>query len=722
MSRYSDDGESWERGSRAFVYLSEYRARYPSLVQTRDGQQIALFTSQSKEQEQAGIGELMMVRRTGSAEVRWWKRPRVVYAGTEGEPRAPGTLTSLSNGHIIAPFVLLRQEELSSQMHMLHSVDDAASWQVGPAIETPPLMWAAPNGRIIEVSGELIMPLFGAVSADSLRSGRFICGILRSQNQGKTWSDWSPVAEESSGQYSYEYPAMLLLADGTLVAVLTRRSLSPTIDAPQVLIRCHSSDGGRTWTPPEQLAVGSWPSLVRADEQTTLCVYSVWSGWGEMRLLASRDGLRSFTQDLIVLEHGWMSFPEGAPRTPLYADRKLEGERPFLAYHPLPLPPVVPSLKGDWSPGHFGFPAGLALSSDQVVILFGNRQRGTAYTDPPEECEIPIEKERIEAITFTRFAVGNVDGSQTRVGKEPPNHRWELAESWTPRQWRERNPKAPRGGAVAPCTLELASGRRLRLVTSATDYQPGSNRIVGRERGYWVSAGQDNLHYRTHFEFAFSDDEGRTWHASEVTDPVPLASAAHLGGTVFQQPDGTVVAPMYGYLNDHDMSESLYVSAIVRSRDGGETWGDWSIVAYDANRRFAAYSEASLVPAKHGPWIAFIRTEVRTNVPYLGAMTSRATSNDGGRTWSEPCACMPMSQPAVTELPDGGIAVAVKSHGRQAPGVFITYDLGQSWSYSLAGPYEVQNAGVLDADRFWVDAGNEVVIYRRMPRGGRDTS
>ena len=61
-------------------------------------------------------------------------------------------------------------------------------------------------------------------------------------------------------------------------------------------------------------------------------------------------------------------------------------------------------------------------------------------------------------------------------------------------------------------------------------------------------------------------------------------------------------------------------------------------------------------------------------------------------------------------LPDGGIAAVVRSHSRQASGIYFTYDIGRTWSYALAGPYNTGNAGMLDEDRFWVYASNEVVI------------
>src|SRR6185503_4983137 len=132
------------------------------------------------------------------------------------------------------------------------------------------------------------------------------------------------------------------------------------------------------------------------------------------------------------------------------------------------------------------------------------------------------------------------------------------------------------------------------------------NNIVAMERGYWLKAGEDGLRLHADLEVTYSDNQGKVWHDADTHEPVPLAAAAFPGGPVLEAADSTLVLPVYGYLNDADMSVSLYVSALIRSHDGGQSWGDWSIVAYDKARRFSAYSETVILPARDGSWIAFI--------------------------------------------------------------------------------------------------------------------
>ena len=700
---------TWQRDERTFVYLSERRARYASVAKTRDGRLITLFTRQTEQQEAHGTGDLILIQAIQGD--RWWSKDRVAYEGQSGEPRAYGTLTALRSGRILAPFAEVGIRSSTSSVRILTSEDNGGTFSASDPVPVSPLHWAAPYGRICEVDGDLVMPVFGCRSERDLKSTRHICGVLRSRDGGATWGDWSLIAEDPTGDSSYEFSAVLQLPDGTLVCVFTARRLTPSIDAPQILMRTYSSDGGRTWSPAEQLNVGAWPGLALVDENTAVCAYTVWCGWGQMLLMASNDGFRTFTQDLVFLEHGWLPIPDHYPERPFHPDTKIvtESGRPFWAYHPIPLPPVVPHLEGDWEAGHYGFPSVLALSKDRLLVAFGNRQQGTGYCDPPRDVSIPIELERIEAISFDRLPS---DPTPHVVRTETP-YRWEMAESWTPEQWQKRGTQPLAGkGSV------LRSGRWVQ-------YQAGegqtkdSHKIstIGRARGYWIQRSERRISMPPG-HWAYSDDKGTTWTRATLAEPSPLAALSHQCGQVFEEADGTVVAPFYGYMNDEDMSRHTYGACICRSRDGGKTWGDWSILGYDVQDRYFSYCEPTVLPVSEDLWICFMRTETENFVPWFGAMMMRTVSTDRGRTWSKPEVCVSGSQPALVHLSDGGLAFIIRSTGRQGPGVYISYDKGMTWDYALAGPYNTWDGGVLDEEHFWAFANNEVVIYRRTNKEG----
>ena len=692
--------ENWKRDERSFVYLSERRARYAGITRTAEGRLLILFTHQTAQQERDGSGELHLVRRTRDGD--WWFYPEPVFEGRQGEPRAMGTLTTLESGRIIAPFAELNDRSAGSRLRLLSSDDHGETWAASAPLNTQPLIWAAPYGRPFELGNRVMMPVYGAASQQDLAATRLRSGLLQSRDGGKTWSDWIPIAvPDPKADVSYEFPAVLPLEGGTWLSVMTERRLKKRpelpLDIPQMLVRSYSSDQGQSWTEPEPLCVGSWASLTPMGSGTVACSFALWSAWGSMEVMFSNDGFRTIRHRSPFVEHNWL--PGYGP----------SGWGKGWARDPIPLPPVVPNLEGDWQAGHYGFSSGLALDDDRLMLVVGQRQKGSGYTDPPHEVNLPIEAERIEAIVMKRVEETSAPAAEPLQAHGEPDGQWYLAERWPEEEWRQKVGQPPND-----VTLVLKSGRWIRLTAQYTvPHRPGPGRILGRERGYWVWKSVDGLHYQTRLQGSYSDDRGETWIPSAIDEPVPLAAAVHLGGVAFEEPDGTLVAPIYGYLNHGDMSVSLYVSALVRSHDGGESWGDWSIIAYDRQNRYTAYSETQVMALSDQTWVAFLRSENRSYVPVMRAFISRALSRDRGRTWSPPQPTAAAGVTAGLRLPDGGIALSAQN--TCGWGLAVSYNYGHTWNYVLPATYFSARAGVLDDKSFWLhDAhGGIVSIYRR---------
>ena len=235
----------WQRSERTFAYLSVRRARYASITRAPDGRLLILFTHQTAEQEEAGTADLFLLRRTRDGD--WWHSPELVCAGEKGQPRAYGTMTTLDSGRIIAPFAEIDDRKATSQVRMLSSADNGQTWSVDSTIDVGPLVWAAPCGRPFELAGEWLMPVFGARSEADLKATRLCAGLLRSPDAGQTWGNFSPLAgPDPHGEISFEFPAVLPLEDGTLLAVLTARRLKERthlpLDLQQELVRSYSTD------------------------------------------------------------------------------------------------------------------------------------------------------------------------------------------------------------------------------------------------------------------------------------------------------------------------------------------------------------------------------------------------------------------------------------------------------------------------------------------------
>ena len=128
---------------------------------------------------------------------------------------------------------------------------------------------------------------------------------------------------------------------------------------------------------------------------------------------------------------------------------------------------------------------------------------------------------------------------------------------------------------------------------------------------------------------------------------------------------------------------------VMRSGDGGRTWGDASLIAAEN------YNETDLLITRQGEWLAAVRLTAfpaeSEPLPSCGANVLLFTSDDAGRTWEpQRYLSLPGQHPAdLLELADGTILVTYGSRIPEFLGVVgrVSEDGGESWSrpFKLAG-------------------------------------
>lgn len=134
---------------------------------------------------------------------------------------------------------------------------------------------------------------------------------------------------------------------------------------------------------------------------------------------------------------------------------------------------------------------------------------------------------------------------------------------------------------------------------------------------------------------------------------------------------------------------------LLRSADGGRTWGDASVIGADN------YNEtALLVPRSNGAWLALSRLhKLHTDEPdvIFGGSVRLFRSTDQGRTWLPgPHLSQPSQHPGhLLQLADGRI---LATYGSRIPGLRgvcarISEDGGETW-----GPPQVVLGGLLEGD------------------------
>ena len=191
-------------------------------------------------------------------------------------------------------------------------------------------------------------------------------------------------------------------------------------------------------------------------------------------------------------------------------------------------------------------------------------------------------------------------------------------------------------------------------------------------------------------EFNFvsrSTDGGATWgdpariRSGKPARPNKVGIKGGFSLTVppIELPDGALAIPIHCLSSVDRVPPEI---GLLRSHDGGRTWGDYSTIAYDPKGRIS-FVEPAVVRLRSGKWIAVTRTEVpiypdKTH-PYTLGPTMTCTSTDEGRTWTK-AERLPLdftwqgsTAPFILQTQTGVVVFAVNT------GTAFSYDDGKTW-------------------------------------------
>ncbi|MDR3676374.1 MAG: sialidase family protein [Acidobacteriota bacterium] len=180
-----------------------------------------------------------------------------------------------------------------------------------------------------------------------------------------------------------------------------------------------------------------------------------------------------------------------------------------------------------------------------------------------------------------------------------------------------------------------------------------------------------------------SNDHGNTWKGP-FKSPLPMETCPSPFGKIVQLPDGTALMNVYS-LKITPGASPVSITQVYRSKDGGSTWGDPSVIAEN-------YNETDLLVLPDGRILAMLRSNV-------GQHLDVSFSADKGRTWSPPHQVTHnMEHPAnVILLKDGRLLLCYGERNRPfGVRAMLSRDLGQTW-----GPDVI----ILAADAQRLDCG-----------------
>ncbi len=179
-----------------------------------------------------------------------------------------------------------------------------------------------------------------------------------------------------------------------------------------------------------------------------------------------------------------------------------------------------------------------------------------------------------------------------------------------------------------------------------------------------------------------SEDDGQTWQACEpIEHHQPGVIMRSAGTGVMETRDGQLLLAFDGFADEAAISNWHFCNGFVRSVDGGETWGDPTIVEPWDGQLFNFPNEMHIIDLPDGRWLALYRQQFfRDDYNSMGIFVYRAYSHDKGRTWTPGEQIFPnMAYTSATLLPDGAVLLVGAAY--QGNIYAVSNNGGETWDY-----------------------------------------
>ena len=588
-----------------------------------------------------------------------------------------------------------------STLRILISDDGGRSWTSAVANTKGGALESAAMGTVFEAGGTAWLPVYGPADMQEMDAALSSVGMMRSDDDGKSWrfSHWLAKSDQTRG-IGYGPGDITVLPDGRWLGMLqgNYRGLGD-YTRPRVC-RTVSSDGGRTWSVPQQkflnhgtstvildgrageeIMVGGWKDRgimftvgtnAGADwlyqDQVWWCIWYAQGNRGGTRMLKLRDSVMAVYHwmdgndaartevrvQMIRRPTGWA--PEKT--NPVSRQKSAYTWRMSDAYQ-LPHIPAAPAgiriktlLKlrsGDWA----------------CLGYIGSRKAGTAYGFAPTGvCAL-----RAARITGPWRKIADIV-MPPEVGG--------LFDTGT--------------GAGVPGAMMQHSSGRLFLPLSTRD--------------------------RKDIILTCSDDEGKTWQTIGSLARITGMPAVHEADKMVERVDGSLILPMQRPFHGESKQHPLFY---IRSTDRGQTWSKPVFWATHPGKRyqglphgsFADLRETSLAVLSGTQWLGIFRESRGTPAPEdakRGPLSMPflclARSNDDGRSWKSSFGFLGV-EPDIAALPGGAVMATFRDDNLAS--VWISYDGGVSWQIQHDPAELPWKKGAAERSTQWPPGGEPII-------------
>ncbi len=569
---------------------------FPDICRLADGELLCVFyagyghVSAPNERWPRG-GRICLVRSRDAGTT--WSSPEVLCDGP-ADDRDPH-VGQLHDGSVLCSFFTYRrtEDQVRCDVCLVRSVDRGKTWDDTPRVIAPGWACSAPVRQLPD--GTCLLGIYRAEGTTAYG------GVIRSIDNGRTWSDPIPIGQDSPVRLDAETD-FVRLHDGVLYAALRSHA--------QDMYVATSRDDGCTWSGVQPIGFpGHCPHFTRLSSGAILLTHRQ----PRTELHVSRDEACTWQgpyqiDDVPGAYASTVELPDGSVLAVYYeegAGSAIRARRFRLAAHgveflPLDAPPARPATtpasapltRGD-SPapqpvdvfcagqdGYFAYRIPALVTAPDGTLLAFAEARKNSLADPGEDGQ-DID------LVLRRSLDGGATWLPLQVLEDPGDC------------WSAANPAAVSDRNTGQVWLIY-----LRVKPQCSTYRARSGtddvRVLARR----------------------SADAGRTWSepvdltakTRDLTDPQWRISVPGPGGAI-QDSQGRLVIPFWRY--------APWGVFVVWSADHGSTWQRGTIVPDVSG------DECQIVELAEQRLLLDIRQQ-------QGPQRWRVTSDDLGRTWSPP--------------------------------------------------------------------------------------
>ncbi len=176
-----------------------------------------------------------------------------------------------------------------------------------------------------------------------------------------------------------------------------------------------------------------------------------------------------------------------------------------------------------------------------------------------------------------------------------------------------------------------------------------------------------------------STDGGRTWRGNRAMDASPHLGASPCTQAIMRLHDGTLVQPYEHWKEYDDPCPGAPAARLRYSRDGGQTWPEFSTVAQHPDNRLAYWDQRLAVHPNTARLVAMFWTHDFQAQQDIDIHIAWGAAD--GSEWSVPQSTGLPGQHCQPLALGGDRLLAVYTHRRDPPGIVLSIsdDFGKTW-------------------------------------------